>query len=497
MAALLALVLPLAGAVYAPRTADIGCGFAATGIRPRRVCFGDAEERDLAPGGFSRFTVPVTVTVDGEPSCGDALRVRFASPVALFAPRLHEVRCGVHELDFVLPADAPSYEPEVVVVHVSGEGMKDPAYPRLYPLNLAGYSDGPMVYNARATGFSGTLNVSAAYRRKAAQAVGRQPSAVSVCTDASAPGRWVHSTSLYPMFQGETLEWKPYGCDWPLVTGSRLRSCLENGRTKLVGESTLGELYEMMLMHMNVSSYYWPMRMPVADPRQRFSLPFLKAEGEHGEWHGLSTMLDFGSVEEQLRTYRPTTIVHLQAANDAARDTFERYKQRLAEYADVLVRVYAQEPPRLVWITSAARHYKAGNGPGSASCLGGTVESCRSVSSGTSYTGNGRPHDSVVWRYDQAAPPFFYGTLDRRRAFNAWAVKYMRSRFPALETIDFEAVTEALPSDFNIDGEHMGCNFIKWQDRHREPYQCRSLGVQVLANILSNVLCSGTAQTDA
>jgi hypothetical protein len=198
-----------------------------------------------------------------------------------------------------------------------------------------------------------------------------------------------------------------------------------------------------MLMHMNSSTYHWPARMQVADPRHQFSLPFLKAEGEHGEWHGLSTMLDYGSVEEQLRAYRPSTVVHMQVANDAARDTFNRYKERLVEYADVLERVYGQQQPRLVWITSATRHYKAGNGPGAANCLGGTVESCRSVSSGTSYAGNGRPHDAVVWRYEKAAPPFFYGTLDRRRAFNAWAVMYMRSRFPALEVLDFEVEATA------------------------------------------------------
>ena len=69
---------------------------------------------------------------------------------------------------------------------------------------------------------------------------------------------------------------------------------------------------------------------------------------------------------------------------------------------------------------------------------------------------------------------------------------------------------EALPADFNIDGEHMvrpsaralsfqvtetclplqGCAFVKWQNRHREPYACRSAGMQTLATVLSNVLCN-------
>ena len=55
-------------------------------------------------------------------------------------------------------------------------------------------------------------------------------------------------------------------------------------------------------------------------------------------------------------------------------------------------------------------------------------------------------NDTLAWRYDRAAPPMFFGTLDRRRRFNTWAVEHMRAQFPGrVEVIDFEAMTARGP----------------------------------------------------
>ena len=34
--------------------------------------------------------------------------------------RQREVECGVHELSFILPPDAPQYEAEIYIVHIDG-----------------------------------------------------------------------------------------------------------------------------------------------------------------------------------------------------------------------------------------------------------------------------------------------------------------------------------------------------------------------------------------
>ena len=346
------------------------------------------------------------------------------------------------------------------MVHVDGEGLAEPAVPRLFPQNLVTMMDGPMVYNLRFRGFTGSLAVAASYVRAAAghylephaasraslpphhSAVLRRDRAATLCESGESPGRWVHSHSLYPDSLGETLQWRPYGCYWRRVTGEELRGCLEGaGNIKMVGESTLGELYEILLTHMNRSSYYWPTRMAIPDARPAYSVPYLKGQGEHSEWHGFSTMLDHGSVRGELERFKPRVLVHMQVANDAARDTFAEFKRRLGEYTVLLQELYPTPVslPRMLWVTVGARHYKAGNGPGSASCAEGTVASCRAVTSGTGY---GAVNDTLAWRYDRAAPPMFFGTLGRRRRFNSWAVEHMRAQFPGrVEVIDFEAMT--------------------------------------------------------
>jgi hypothetical protein len=433
----------------------------------------------------------------------------------LAGARLSEPLCGVHALRFVVPPDAPSYEPDVWVVHVDGEGMTDPTEPRLFPLNLLDKQGGPRLFNVRALGFPGRLRVAAGYLRRggpwdayeahsAADADADDGGAgaaaraqLPVCDSGEAPGRWVVTHALYPAVPGEPLAWAPYGCRWPHVSGPRLAACVAQlGRVKFMGESTMGQLYETMLMHANTSSFMWPTRLPEHPQRLMAMTDRMRARGLHDEYHGLATMLDGegkedkgGGAAAELRAWKPHVVVHLQTANDAARDTFARFRERLAEYLRRVVALREEKPDvasTVLWITAPVRHYKAGNGPGSAACPEGTLASCRASDAGTAYMHVG---DQVAWKSHVAAPPLFYGTLDRRRAFNAHAVATVRAALPHVRVVDFEAMTEALPSDICLDGEHWGCTFQGWQNRHREPFQCRSLAHLTLANVVANVMC--------
>ncbi len=275
------------------------------------------------------------------------------------------------------------------------------------------------------------------------------------------PGRWVFTHSLYGAAPAQPLAWRPYGCRWRHVSGSALGACVAaTGRIKFLGESTLGQAYDFFLSHINMSAHEWPLRLPLDDSRVLRAHPLLRAQGMHGEFHGLAAQLEDDAARKELLSWRPAVVVNMQAANDAARDTFAQYKARLANFTAMLQGVQdgssgeAALAARLLFITIPVRHYKAGNGPGTAVCAEGTLESCRSVYSGTAYRHVGA---EVAWGTHPAQPPLFYGTLDRRRAFNAHMVATVRDAFPGAPVIDFEAMTEALPSDFNMDGEHWGC----------------------------------------
>ena len=538
---MLALVLLLLAALAQaaappPVRSDLGCGQVSNSRWTRRLCFGPAVVDGAAPEATVWVVQNLTVSVKGnasdaawQPACRDSLRVQFVSHRARFAPRLAEGACGVFALRYILPPDSPSYDALVWVAHVDGEGYREPPAPRLFPLNLYDTRmDGPAIYNTAATGF-GQLHVGAGYARPEAvtghfdarsagdpaEIVGEGPlpraaGLLPVCTDGEAPGRWVAVHSLYNELLGEPLAWRPYGCRWPLVPAPALAACLNRtGRVKFVGESTLGQLYSFFLVHLAQGRHAWPQRINEERPGPRFAHPLLRAQGLHSEFHGLSTMLEpaglssdgqpMAKVEAELVEYRPAAIVHLQAANDAARDTFAAYQARLANYSALLARLLASgaadavpgTPAQLFWITAPVRHYKAGNGPGSAECPEGTLASCRAANAGFAYKAWA---GDVRWlsypTMGDSAPPLFYGTLDRRRRFNAWGVAHMRARFPGLRVIDFEALTEGLPSDYCMDGEHWMCDWEKHQNRHREPFQCRNGAGAELANILANLMCA-------
>lgn len=86
--------------------------------------------------------------------------------------------------------------------------------------------------------------------------------------------------------------------------------------------------------------------------------------------------------------------------------------------------------------------------------------------------------------------PLFWGTLDRRRHLNRLSRRLVSEFFPEAEFVNFEHITEGLPSDYSLDGEHWGCPWVFWQNRHMNPYQCRSLANVVVANMLMNTLCN-------
>lgn len=86
--------------------------------------------------------------------------------------------------------------------------------------------------------------------------------------------------------------------------------------------------------------------------------------------------------------------------------------------------------------------------------------------------------------------PLFWGTLDRRRKLTRIARGLVPLFFPDAQFVDFEHITEGLPSDYSLDGEHWGCPWVFWQNRHMSPYQCRSLANVVVANVLMNTLCN-------
>ena len=89
-------------------------------------------------------------------------------------------------------------------------------------------------------------------------------------------------------------------------------------------------------------------------------------------------------------------------------------------------------------------------------------------------------------------PPRFYGTVARREALNARAVQLVRDYgsqvADEVHVVDYEAMTAALPSDYNYDGEHWGCRYLTYHDRWMSPYQCVGIANVVVANAIASVL---------
>ena len=137
---------------------------------------------------------------------------------------------------------------------------------------------------------------------------------------------------------------------------------------------------------------------------------------------------------------------------------------------------------RLVWITAPTRHYKLVPGVGRVECPDGNETACRAC------TGSWQSHDApqeVDWVVDDLpgvrvrtwpAPRALFprrterggrlpaqmlrlwGTLDRRRRLNELAREMVGAAFAAaaphvaLSFVDYQALTEALPADYSMDG---------------------------------------------
>ena len=190
----LALLLLLSAALRVARCSDgrhalrstLGCGVARATPWERRVCFDawtpapDALAA-AASAGFVNVTLTLEVRVragpddDWAPACGDTLRLRLWSRVALAAPRAalalpaaagpaqQPGGCGRYAATVLLPPPGPqraAYRADVRILHIAGEGGADPPAPRLAPANLVQFKDGPAVWNLPAR-VPGALHVPA------------------------------------------------------------------------------------------------------------------------------------------------------------------------------------------------------------------------------------------------------------------------------------------------------------------------------------------------
>lgn len=136
-------------------------------------------------------------------------------------------------------------------------------------------------------------------------------------------------------------------CHYSRYTGEAARYCFEEAleRTKFVGESTLGQLLEHILLYMNRSHNEWPLYIDDPFVRPRHATRAMQGAGEDvddeallrgqhshwsGEFHGMPLVQE--SALRQLRAYKPRALVMLQGANDAARDSISVFEGRLRTY---------------------------------------------------------------------------------------------------------------------------------------------------------------------
>jgi len=502
----------------------------------------------------------------------DTLRVVLRSSDALVAPTsLRAAGNGLYRAEIVLPStsiDAGPFSITVYIIHVDGQGLEDPPpHPFMEPIMLlAARHPGPPGYNipvllplaisVAEPAAAGALDATGAHRgptpllfdaadvpdvaveaatplpRTASVGLGRhrvvsgpgsarrRPTELPLCVDGRTHGRWVLQRRLYRMVPNEPLGWEPFGCRWSWYTGARLRQCLTAphrlGGVKLVGESTLGQLYEAMLLHVNTSSFHWQTHFP--DPtlptagrgRLAYGLEaHLSAGGAtaafpgHGEYHGLPAILE--SLGRELRERPAGSIVLLEGANDAARDSIGAFEIRLQALVQLLLQAKAQgwwRPPHtLIYVRPPTRHYKLGAGAGGAACLNGSAGSgCWTAEQVEALEGvEWRNVPPRHWEARNGQPPPFnefrsFGTSPRRAHLAALVESQLGGAGLLSAVLDYEALTAALPADYCIDGEHWGCPAVAWWNRHLQAYQCRGLANVIMANILANLLCNNSSR---
>ena len=92
-------------------------------------------------------------------------------------------------------------------------------------------------------------------------------------------------------------------------------------------------------------------------------------------------------------------VVILQGANDAARYSIEKFREKMKTFVETVVRYRETSNEseqvrlkRLVWVTAPTRQYKSSSGPGDSMCPNGSSsESMRTCSAGNS----GQAHTDV------------------------------------------------------------------------------------------------------
>ena len=111
-----------------------------------------------------------------------------------------------------------------------------------------------------------------------------------------------------------------------------MNRCLEKvGPVKFAGESTLGHVYEAFLQHLNKTEYFWPTRHDL-DARKVYGRLDLLQRNDHSDFHGIDMVNKnlFDEIHNHKRTanMKFENVVILQGANDAARYSIEKFRER-------------------------------------------------------------------------------------------------------------------------------------------------------------------------
>ncbi|KAK3283218.1 hypothetical protein CYMTET_9076, partial [Cymbomonas tetramitiformis] len=139
---------------------------------------------------------------------------------------------------------------------------------------------------------------------------------------------------------------------------------------------------------------------------------------------------------------------------------------------------------KLVWILAPARQYKPiGGHNGQCVCQSGVRDQCKAGIYGAFHEA-GLDGQVVHRLVENRECPYFFDTIDRRRHMNSLAESMVLKYFPDATIMDYWALTEPLPTDYNFDGEHYHCP---------KQYKCKTTANSVAANVLANLLCNGKA----
>ena len=396
--------------------------------------------------------------------------------------------CGEFPVEAIVPREGEQYRgirAKVWLLHVDGEGLQDPVKEKPFPENLMAKAnncppcDGPIVYNIRRT-FPGKVYVDekdyfvsenmeedvGAGENVLEDAAGftnpiRIPKKTNQRTGGTRWKRIMSSTRIQRNSLGsgkvrrflfvqtatapeggcfprkcterseeDALEWRYYGCKIKHVSGLKLNRCLEKvGPVKFAGESTLGHVYEAFLQHLNKTEYFWPTRHDLDARKVYGRLDLLRAQNDHSDFHGIDMVNKnlFDEIHNHKRTanVKFENVVILQGANDAARYSIEKFREKMKTFVETVVRYRETSNEseqvrlkRLVWVTAPTRQYKSSSGPGDSMCPNGSSsESMRTCSGKQRTSAHGRRYDEMARHRERY-----------RRECTAELVRYARTK---------------------------------------------------------------------